>query len=469
MIKKLLSFGLMLLFASTVGAQDAYGQNAGFEGGNLTGWNISNGGGTTATNGWSGNGSGVTVTTGMTNFCPGGGKCWTVKPYGTYMAAVQAGGGSPTFDNAMSTLGISGTNITAIKNTIYSNGNMYPTNAASISKSMTLVAGTTYTFAWQYISTDYMPYNDGSIITLVKVGDTSVVGTVNGQQSQYALLGFTNTGTGNYSTNSYGATGWQVAQFTVPSDGTYLLGFASFNLGDTILSPILFIDEVQGETLLNGQTFTPVQPNAGSTAPPPPTPGPTYCCGGSDASFGAKQANVNAVSAFIASNKAAVIIDQVGMSNLITVQQMGTRANYTKYVGNGNNNNVTINQTGNVNTTANYVDLGITGNNNTVSLTQTSTGGTKGIFAVVGDSSNSVTVQQKDNGNHYLDLTLSGGNKTVNVLQQGSAAHMASINLGGLATGLSLTQGGSTQQFYSITHTCATTGGCGTITVTQGQ
>ncbi len=465
MIKKLL-MSLATIFALS---QPAWAQNAGFEAGNTSGWNISNGGGVKAPNGWSGDGSGVTVTTGVQNFCPGGGKCWTVNPYGTYMAALQAGGGSPTFDSAMNTLGVSAANVSAIKSTIYANGNMNPTNAASISKSVTLMAGTTYTFAWQYISTDYMPYNDGSMISLVKVGDPSVVPMLNGQQSQYALLGFTNTGTGNYSTNSYGATGWQVAQFTVPSDGTYLLGFASFNLGDTILSPILLIDELQGTTLLNGQTFTSVDPNPGSTAPPPPPSGPTYCCGGSDASFSAKAAHVSAVSAFTATNKAAVIIDQVGSSNLITVEQMGTRYNYAKYVGNGNNNNVTVNQSGTASTAANYIDLGIAGSNNTASLTQTSTGGTKGIFATVSNNSNSVTVLQKDGGNHYLDLNLSGGNKTVSVTQQGSAAHMAKISLDGLATSLSLTQSGATQQFYSITHTCATAGGCGTITVTQGQ
>lgn len=459
----------ILLALSLVLAQPALAQNAGFEGGNLNGWTISNGGGTKAPTGWSGDGTGVVITTGVQNFCPGGGKCWTVNPYGTYMAAIQAGGSSPTFDTAMSTLGITGSNITAIKNTIYQNGNMYPTNAASISRTLTLQAGTTYTFAWQYISTDYMPYNDGSIITLVKNGEPNVVGNLNGQQSQYALLGFTNTGTGNYSTNSYGATGWQVAQFTVPSDGTYTLGFASFNLGDTILSPILLIDEVQGTTLLNGQTFTSVDPNPGSTAPPPPPSGPTYCCGGSDASFSAKAAQASAVTSFSATNTAITIIDQIGHSNLITVQQMGTRKNYAKYVGNGNSNTVNINQTGNVNTAANYVDLGIVGSNNTVTLTQNSTGGSKGIFAAISNNNNNVTVLQKDNGNHYLDLTLAGGNKTVNVTQQGSAAHMASINLSGNATGLSLTQSGSTQQFYSITHSCATTGGCGTITVTQGQ
>ena len=188
-MKKFL-LALALMFPALAMSQTAYGQNAGFESGAMTGWNISNGGGTTAPNGWSDNGSGVSTTTGMTNFCPGGGKCWTVTPYGSYMAAIQAGNTSPTFDNAMNTLGISVSNVTAIKNTIYANGNMYPTNAASISKTLTLQAGTTYTFAWQYVSTDYMPYNDGSMITLVKNGEPNVVGTLNGQQSQYALLSY---------------------------------------------------------------------------------------------------------------------------------------------------------------------------------------------------------------------------------------------------------------------------------------
>ena len=75
--------------------------------------------------------------------------------------------------------------------------------------------------ATMYVSTDYMPYNDGSLITLTGGSGTP---TINGQTQNFALLGFTNTGTGNYSTNSYGATGWQVAVFTVPADGNYTLG-----------------------------------------------------------------------------------------------------------------------------------------------------------------------------------------------------------------------------------------------------
>lgn len=197
----------------------------------------------------------------------------------------------------------------------------------------------------------------------------------------------------------------------------------------------------------------------------------SLCCGGSAAAFNAGQPNINAINAFMNRTiKASIVyIDQVGSNNSITVTQSGTRNNYAEYTGNGNSNSVTINQSGNGSTQANYIDLGITGNGNTVSLTQQSTGGGKGIFAAVNNNSNNITVQQKDAGSHYLELSVSGGNKTVNVLQQGSASHMANINLGGLTTGLTLTQSGSTQQFYSITHSCATAGGCGTISVTQGQ
>ena len=307
------------------------------------------------------------------------------------------------------------------------------------------------------------------MITLVKNGEPNVVGTLNGQQSQYALLGFTNTGTGNYSTNSYGATGWQVAQFVVPSDGTYTLGFTSFNLGDTALSPILFIDEVQGTTALNGQTFNPVQPNSGSTAPPPPPSGPSLCCGGSASSFNANAGFSNRVTNFSTGSLGSVIIiEQIGSSNNTTVTQSGTDKNYIKYNISGNNNTMVASQTSTTGSATNYVEFAVSGSNNTTNITQQGNGGAKGVLATVANGNNNVTIQQKNNGNHYLELNLAGGNKTVNATQEGSAAHMANINLSGGATSITTTQSGATQQFYSITHNCATPS-CAAITVTQGQ
>ena len=242
--------------------------NIGFESGNTTSWTVSNANG--AAN-WS-SGSGAAVVTGL-QYAPTGGKNWSVTPYGTYMLSLQPGGGSPTFDSATTSLGLTSAQNTAIKNMLIqqaqtSGGDPTPTNAAWTKRDVTLKAGVTYTIAWQYLSTDYAPFNDGSIITLVHKTDSSKVPTLNNAVRNYALLGFTNLGTGDYSTDSYGSTGWQVATYTVPVDGDYTLGFAVFNLGDTVLSPILLIDEKPGTTQLNGQTFNPVAPNPGTGAPP---------------------------------------------------------------------------------------------------------------------------------------------------------------------------------------------------------
>lgn len=450
--------------------------NYGFESGSLGGWTAGGGSGAHAATGWSGNGVGVSVVTGMTNFAPGGGKTWNVTPYGTYMASIQAGSGAGTFDTMTASLGLNASSNQSIKSMLVTQsqsggGNPTPTNASWISKTVTLVAGQTYTMAWQYVSSDYTPFNDGSIMTLSKVSDNTKGGVLNNTTSQYALLGFTNPGTGNYSTGSYGATGWQVATYSVTESGDYILGFASFNLGDTILSPILLIDEMQGQTTLNGTTFNPVPPNPGSTAPPAPPPAPSLCCGGSSTAFSADTTKSSSVQQFVNRTTAdsRVHIEQIGNSNATVIEQTGTKNNYVHYYVNGSSNTATITQSGTASTQANYVDVSVTGNSNSTTITQTSTGGNKAAFVSVSNNNNSVTILQKDSGSHWADVTLTGGNKTVNINQSGAASHMASVNLSGQSTSLSLTQSGATQQFYSITHNCATAGGCAAITVTQGQ
>jgi fibronectin-binding autotransporter adhesin len=459
-MKRLLQFLFLTLTTSLAFSQDISAQSAGFESGNISGWTSS---------------GGEVSVVGTTNVSPGGGKNWTVNPYGTKMAQIQPTGGIQ-FNAATTSLGLSSAENTAIRNYLTGlGGNSNPTNAGWIKREITLQAGTTYTFGWNYVSTDYTPFNDGSMMTLTHATKAGVTPNLNNSVQRYALLGFTNPGTGNYATDSYGSTGWQQARFTVPETGTYILGFASFNLGDTALSPILFIDEVQGTTTLNGQVFNPVPPNAGSTAPPATPPAPTLCCGGSAAPFSADPAKVLKINQFLNRTTAnsIVYIEQIGNSNTISVQQTGTIQNYTNYQGNGSFNNVSVTQSGNNLTEVNYVDLKVgsatSANSNTVSVTQTSTGGSKAVFANISDSNNFVSIQQKDAGSHWVDLTLTGGNKSATIIQQGSAGHMANIGLHGTATTIDLTQSGSTQQHYTINHTCATAGGCGTITVNQGQ
>ncbi len=444
-MKKLIA--LFLLFFSF----PAFAQvtNYGFENGDYSGWTVSNGS-TTLRNSWSPNGSGVQVTSGMTNYCPGGGKCWTVTPYGSYMVSVQAGGGSPNFDSAMTTLGLAGSAITSIKNTIYSNGNMWPTNASSISRTVTLQAGVTYTFAWQYVSTDYMPYNDGSLITLTGGPGTP---TINGQTQNFALLGFTNTGTGNYSTNSYGATGWQVAVFTVPTDGNYTLGFASFNLGDTALSPILFIDQMQGTTLLNGTTFTPVQPNAGSSAPPPPAPGPpepTYPLASISANQTLKINQTNAIT------QNSIYINATGSNNSVYIEQF-SRQNQIRGVNGaqamtilGSGNSITINQgTAATAIGKNLAEVSVTGNNNVISLTQQH--GNKYAEIITNGLGNQISAQQQDANGKSLFINALGNANNISAIQQGLGQHFLEINapFGGATASVSQI-GSSAKQFQLI-------------------
>lgn len=432
----------------------SYAQNVGFESGTLNNWTYS---------------TGVSISTGTGNVSYGGGLTWNISPYGSYMAQVYTNG-SVTFDSAVGSLGLNSTESTAIKNYMgaqaqASGGSPNPTNASWIKRTVTLQAGVSYSFAWNYLSTDYMPFNDGSLITLVHSTNPNITPTLNNLQQRYGLLGFTNTGTGEYSTGSYGSTGWQVAKFTVPVDGEYVLGFTAFNLGDTVLSPMLFIDEVQGLTTLNGQAFTPVDPNPGSSAPPAQPSGPTYCCGGTDAQFSANTGFANRATAWSQQGGNQVIIEQIGSYNTTTVVQQGNK-NYVELYVNGSSNTQSVTQNGSAGT--NYIESTITGNNNSLTLQQSSTGGAKGILLNAANNNNSVSVLQENGGNHYAEITLSGGSKTVNITQQGSAGHMAKIELSGGATEINTTQTGATQQFYSITHLCATAS-CSAITVTQGQ
>ena len=268
--------------------------NMGFESGNTSGWSISNQGTMTGTITQSGSGvSLITGTPGSVTFNagshPGAGQAgsayyqapvspatWTFSAYGSNMLALQPGP-SNQWSTVGTTLGLTSTQITSLSTLLqqqaqtsgFGGGNI--TNSAFVHRTVTLTAGTTYQLAWNYIGTDYVPFNDGSITTLVGTGSTAgVTPTVNNYAQNYALLGFTNPGTGDYSAGTFGSTGWQVSTYSVPTSGDYQLGFAVFNLDDTGLSPVLLVDDLQGATTKNGTTFGAVAPNPGTSAPSSP-------------------------------------------------------------------------------------------------------------------------------------------------------------------------------------------------------
>lgn len=225
------------------------------------------------------------------------------------------------------------------------------------------------------------------------------------------------------------------------------------------------------DDLIRGVVAGTVQGTISSSGTGTTPTAPSLCCGGSSAAFTANPTNVTMANQFNQRTTAdsKIIIEQIGNFNITTVQQTGTKNNYVHVYTDGSTNTTNITQSGNASTVTNYVDLNIQGNNNITNITQTSTGGAKGAFVSESDNANNIKIQQKDAGNHYAAVTVSGGNKTVDITQQGSANHMANVTLSGNPTSLNLTQSGSTQQYYSITHNCATSGGCAAITVTQGQ
>jgi hypothetical protein len=263
---------LVSIFGFSAPVQADSFPNAGFEDGTFTGWEKGSQSGALG-NTITGNGTGVTIFTGSRTFTHGSHQAvgnnpsspsyapavaagsWTFGPNNAAKAVALQPVNPVTFSNAMTALGLSGAPQTAIQERLTAdgiasgNGNSNPTNAAWITREVQLTAGTTYTMSWNYLGTDYVPFNDGSVTGLVPV---TVTGTpvirVNNYVQSYALLGFTNPGTGDYSTNSYGATGWQTSTYSVNITGTYKLGFAVFNLGDTALSPVLMIDSEAGST-----------------------------------------------------------------------------------------------------------------------------------------------------------------------------------------------------------------------------
>ena len=79
------------------------------------------------------------------------------------------------------------------------------------------------------------------------------------------------------------------------------------------------------------------------------------------------------------------------------------------------------------------------------------------------------TLRQNGNGNKTLNMTVRTDGGEQSIIQKDSGAHTATIDLtGSYHTDLDLVQQGGTNQSYSLTQNCQTSGGCG-VSVTQGN
>jgi len=198
------------------------------------------------------------------------------------------------------------------------------------------------------------------------------------------------------------------------------------------------------------------------------TPTPTYTSGITAAQSTRKSA--------VSSRPGHILeINIDGSDNEVTVQQIGG-AHYAKIDLQGDSNQLNITQTTTVGA-KHYLETGLAGSNNIVDITQSSTD--KTAFINVNGSYNDLTVNQKDTGNHYLDLSLTGNNHSVGVVQEGAGSHRATVELtnGGGAWNFQLNQTGSTSQTYSLPHSmsdnstvsgiCTVPAGCNLTVIQQ--
>jgi hypothetical protein len=246
--------------------------------GDYNGWTAGPASGTQTGN-YSGNGIGAATVTGDKTVSCCGSNTWIVSPYtGSYMVSLQPFGGQ-NYSTMTSALGLSASSITALNTEINAQGTGSITSGVWITKNFTFSSPATFKMAWNYISTDYVPFSDGSLTSLVNTGAAADKGKINGVTTEYLLLGATNPNTGNYSTGSYGSTGWQWVNYEITTSGTYKVGFSAFNQGDTALSPVLFVNDGLGTTTKNGTAFNPVAPN--DPTMPTTNPDGTVSTGGS--------------------------------------------------------------------------------------------------------------------------------------------------------------------------------------------
>ena len=127
----------------------------------------------------------------------------------------------------------------------------------------------------------------------------------------------------------------------------------------------------------------------------------------------------------------------------------------------GNSNTLDLEQLHLNNNGEHFSKVTVNGNSNNMTIDQKETGD-KILFLDV-DGSNNVQVDQKGTGNHFLDINLTDSH-TVDVTQDGSGSHNATIHLSGNPSSVTLTQDSSTNQNYHLQQSCSSSSCSATVT-----
>ena len=220
----------------------------------------------------------------------------------------------------------------------------------------------------------------------------------------------------------------------------------------------------------NGSTEPLDAGETASTPPPPPTP--IY---GSSGPTAAQQSRMDAKLALANSGQGNTIEAYItGDDNDINITQAGGPSIIMLGIlGNNNEFDAMQNMSGGAHA---YNETTIIGTNNDVELIQQGTGN-KAAFIHVDGTGQNINVNQKDSGEHFVDLSVTGYDHTVGILQEGSGDKAATVVLDGSQPwNFDLTQRGSSQQTYTLPHgmsdgsavsgTCSAVGGCN-LTILQ--
>ncbi len=214
MIKKLASCAVIsasALIACQSNAAAITLPNANFETGNLSGWNT----------------IGSVSATGSTTVTTYDSVVWSIGAAGTTMAHLESSGSSIGSIEAI--LGLSAGTLNAL-NTNPDGGSL--TNGSALYNSFSANIGDTIAFSWDYVATDYIPFNDPAYALLIGPNSsTSVLASIHG-------LG--------QAVGTSGHSGWQSFNSTFSVAGNYTLAFITTNDKDTILNSHLFIDSTSG-------------------------------------------------------------------------------------------------------------------------------------------------------------------------------------------------------------------------------
>ncbi len=189
--------------------------NADFENGTLGGWNS----------------LGSVVATPSTSVTTYDNTVYTISAAGTTMAQLQS---SNVAINAIeAALGLAPGTLNAYN---INNGKSL-TNGSALYQSFSADVGDSIDMSWNYVATDYTPFNDPAFALLI--GPTNSIQVLASIQGPGTAVG------------TSGNSGWQNFSSLINASGNYTLAFVTTNDGDTLNNSYLHVDASLGSCTPN--------------------------------------------------------------------------------------------------------------------------------------------------------------------------------------------------------------------------